>query len=151
MEILFHSHFISNRVIATKVCTWHDSCAVVACANFCCDLMASNGITARRRFDRIWIAGQKPLVKQAPGLCFPPRRLSTLPAQYWEMIKNANTFVSWKKLSTTRVKDADSVDLPESVYIRSCQTHTESGDYSLDGPWSDLRDLCKHTQGPSSI
>ena len=48
MEILFHSHLDSNRVIATKVRTWHDSCAVVACVNFCCDLMASNEITARR-------------------------------------------------------------------------------------------------------
>ena len=28
--------------------------------------MASNGITARRSFHRIWIAGKKPLVKRAP-------------------------------------------------------------------------------------
>ena len=33
----------------------------------CCDLMASNGITARRSFHRIWIAGKKLLVKRAPG------------------------------------------------------------------------------------
>ena len=31
MEISFHSHLDSNTVIATKLCTWHDSCAVVAC------------------------------------------------------------------------------------------------------------------------
>ena len=30
--------------------------------------MASNGITARRSFDRIWIAGKKSLVKRAPGV-----------------------------------------------------------------------------------
>ena len=29
--------------------------------------MASNGITARRSFHRIWIAGKKSLVKRAPG------------------------------------------------------------------------------------
>ena len=66
MEISFHSHFESNRVIATKFCTWHDSCAVVACAKICRDLMASNGTTARRSFHRIWITGKKPLVKRAP-------------------------------------------------------------------------------------
>ena len=58
---------IFNTVIATKFCTWHDNCAVVACAKCCCDLMASNRTTARRSFHRIWIAGNKPLVKRAPG------------------------------------------------------------------------------------
>ena len=58
MEISFHPHLDSNIVIATNFCTWHDSCAVVACANFCCDLMASNRITARQSFHRIWIAGK---------------------------------------------------------------------------------------------
>ena len=56
MEISFHSHLDSVRTIATKFCTCHGSCAVVACAKVCCDLMTSNGITARRSFHRIWIA-----------------------------------------------------------------------------------------------
>ena len=68
MEISFHSHLDSKIVIATKFCTWHDSCAVVACAKICCDLMASNGIMTSRSFRRIWIAGKKPLVKRAPGV-----------------------------------------------------------------------------------
>ena len=67
MEITFRSHLDSNSVIVTKFCTWHDSCAVVACAKICCDLMASDGITARRSFHRIWIAGKKSLVKRAQG------------------------------------------------------------------------------------
>ena len=66
MEISFHSHLDSNTLIATKFCTWHDNCAVVACATICCDLVASNGITARWSFHRIWIAGKKSLVKRAP-------------------------------------------------------------------------------------
>ena len=53
-------------MITTKFCTWHDSCSVMACAKICCDLMASNGITARRSFHRIWIAGKKSLVTRAP-------------------------------------------------------------------------------------
>ena len=67
MEISFHFHLDSNTVIATKLCTWHDSCAVVACAKICCDLMASSRVMARRCFHRIWFAGKKPLVKRDPG------------------------------------------------------------------------------------
>ena len=33
MGISFHSHLQCNRVIATKFCTWHDNCVVVAYAN----------------------------------------------------------------------------------------------------------------------
>ena len=47
MESLFFSHLDSNKVIATKFCTWHNSCAVVACAKICCDLMNSNSIMIR--------------------------------------------------------------------------------------------------------
>ena len=71
MEISFHTHLNSNTVITTKFCTWHDSCAVVACAKICCDLMASNRITARRSLHRICIAGKKSLVKRAPGQILP--------------------------------------------------------------------------------
>ena len=46
MKIFFCSHPISNKVIATKFCICHDSTAAVACAKICCDLMASNWITA---------------------------------------------------------------------------------------------------------
>ena len=67
MGISIRSHLYSNAVIAAKFCAWHDSCAVVACAKMCCDLMASNRVMARRSFHRIWIAGKKPLVKRAPG------------------------------------------------------------------------------------
>ena len=65
----FHSHLDSNKVIATKFCTWHDSCAVVACAKICGNLPVSNGITARRDFHQIWITSKKSLVKRAPGPC----------------------------------------------------------------------------------
>ena len=68
MEISFHSHLDSNTVIATKFCTWHDSCAVVTFAEICCDLMASNGIMASLSFHRIWMAGKKTLVKRTPGV-----------------------------------------------------------------------------------
>ena len=63
----FHSHLDSNTAIATKFSTWHNSCAVVAWAKICCNLIASNGIMARRSFHRIWIAGKKTLVKWPPG------------------------------------------------------------------------------------
>ena len=43
-----------NEMIAIKFCTYHDSCAVVACANFWCDLIASNCMTVIRIFRLIW-------------------------------------------------------------------------------------------------
>ena len=46
----FHSDLKSNTVIATTFCTWHDSCAVVACAKTCCDLMARKGIGSKANF-----------------------------------------------------------------------------------------------------
>ena len=66
MEILFHSYLDSNIVIATNFWIWHDSCAVVACAKNCCDLVASSGITPTRNFHRIWIAGEK-VSETGPG------------------------------------------------------------------------------------
>ena len=76
MEISFHSHLDYNTVIATKFCTWHDICAVVARANICCDLMTRNGITARGSFHRIWIASKKSLVKRAPGNLKPHQEIT---------------------------------------------------------------------------
>ena len=67
MENSFHYHLDSNTVIATKFCSWHNSCAVVACTKICCDPMASNKIRARRSFHLIWIMGKKSSVKRAPG------------------------------------------------------------------------------------
>ena len=61
-------------LITTKFCTWHDSCAVVACAKLCCNLMASNEITGEVSIEfEMW--AKKSLVKQAPGpltskICF---------------------------------------------------------------------------------
>ena len=68
MEILFHFHLDSNTVIVTKFCTWHDSCAAVVCTKNCCNLMASNGITARRSFHRIWNAGKKIVNETGPSI-----------------------------------------------------------------------------------
>ena len=43
----------------TAVLSWHVQ-------KICCDLMANNGVMARRSFHQIWIAGKKTLVKRAP-------------------------------------------------------------------------------------
>ena len=45
LKISFSCHPNSNNVIATKFCTWHDSCAVVACANFFNDITTKNEIS----------------------------------------------------------------------------------------------------------
>ena len=66
MEISFCSHPSTNKVIATKFGTWHDSWAVVACAKFCCDMINCNWIRAKWFFHRIWIVMEKSLVKWVP-------------------------------------------------------------------------------------
>ena len=67
IEISFYSHPNSSKVMATKFVTWHDSCAVLACAKFFCHLVTSDWITARRNFHQIWIVSKLLLVKQAPN------------------------------------------------------------------------------------
>ena len=42
MGISLDYHMDSNAVIVTIFCAWQGSCACVACANICCDLMSSN-------------------------------------------------------------------------------------------------------------
>ena len=44
----------------TSVLSWHVQ-------KICCDLMASNGIPARRIFHRIWIASKTSLVRRSPS------------------------------------------------------------------------------------
>ena len=67
MEISFFSYIDSNLMVATKCCTWYDSCAVMVCAKVCCDLMATKGITARQSIHRISMDRSKiSLVKRAP-------------------------------------------------------------------------------------
>ena len=69
MEISFSSHPNTNKGIATKFGTWHDSWAVVACAKCCVDIITSNWIRAKWNFHRIWIVMEKSLVKWVPDPC----------------------------------------------------------------------------------
>ena len=77
-------------MITTKFCTRHNSCAVVTCAKICCNLMTGNGISARRRFHRIWISGKKSLLKPAPAL-----QIEAPPL--WNPIQNLMKFESKQK------------------------------------------------------
>ena len=70
MEISFYFHPNTNEVIPLKFCTWHNSCAVVACAKFCYDINISNWVTAKLNFHQIWIVMENFLVKWDPGSCF---------------------------------------------------------------------------------
>ena len=56
IEISFSSHPKSNIPIASKVCTRHDICAAVACAEICSDITFRNWITNRECIlHGIWI------------------------------------------------------------------------------------------------
>ena len=48
-------------------CTWHDSCAVIACAKFHSDIIPYNGVTVKLIFHRIRIMMEKLFVKWALG------------------------------------------------------------------------------------
>ena len=65
MELLFCSHLSCRRVIAMKFCTWHDSCAVVACVKFCSNIKYYNGVTWKPIFHWIWITMEKSFIKWA--------------------------------------------------------------------------------------
>ena len=55
MEILFCCHPGYIELIAINFCTWHNSCAVVACVKLCSDMMPYNGVILKPIFHRIWI------------------------------------------------------------------------------------------------
>ena len=50
MKISFCSYSCCSEVITMKFCTWHDSCAVVACAKFYSDMIPYNGVTLKPIF-----------------------------------------------------------------------------------------------------
>ena len=70
IKFVFYCHPKSNKVIAIKVCTHHNSCAVMTCAKVCGDMMTRNGMTEKTptNFPLIWIVMEKLSVKQIPWL-----------------------------------------------------------------------------------
>ena len=54
-EKSFCSHPSCSQMIATKSCTWHDSCAVMTCAKFDSDKIHFNGVTLKPVFHWIWM------------------------------------------------------------------------------------------------
>ena len=55
----FCSHPNSTKVVASKLCTCHNSTAVVACAKFWSNMMTTNGITIKWILHGIWITSQR--------------------------------------------------------------------------------------------
>ena len=63
-----HSLFLSwNEVIAMKLCTSHDSCAVMACAKFCSSMIPYYGFKLKPILHGIWIAMEKLFMKWVPN------------------------------------------------------------------------------------
>ena len=124
--ISFHSHLNSDAVIATTFCTWHDSCAVMACAKICCDVMASNGVVARRSFHQIWIAGKKTLVKRAPSWLKDVMTWKGFP-HYWPFVRG----IHWSPAGSTETKGHECKALVFLAWI-GCSTNSRvDSDFSL--------------------
>ena len=68
MGSLLYSHVDSNQAIATKICTGHDSCVLVACATICCNPMTRISIKARRYFHRFELRALTRRVRITNGL-----------------------------------------------------------------------------------
>ena len=84
MEISFCSHPSCIGVIATQFCTWHESCAIVACVKFCSDMIPYTGFTTqnkicaeyrdmlpRTRMDLSSISGLRPTFTNHYSIHFP--------------------------------------------------------------------------------
>ena len=69
IEISFCFHSRCLEVITMKLCSWHNSCAVMTYAKFCGDMIPYNGVVLKPIFHRIWITLEKSLVKWALDLC----------------------------------------------------------------------------------
>ena len=68
METSFNSYRYSNTVVSTEFCTWHDSCAVMACAKIVAIWWPATELQQGEvsiEFD-LWVK-KKQLVKQAPS------------------------------------------------------------------------------------
>ena len=59
LDIPFCYHPNCSEVSDMKFCTWHDSCAVTACAKLGSDMMTYNGVTLKTIFHRIRIWMEK--------------------------------------------------------------------------------------------
>ena len=68
IQISFCSHPNSIGVIATQFCTCHDSCAVVVCAKFCCNILASKWDYSKNSFPWNWNCGSKSVSEMGTGV-----------------------------------------------------------------------------------
>ena len=68
MAFLLISHPDYRKMIATNFCACHDSCAVMACAKFWCNLINKNWISAKCFVSLDLNCEQKLLVKWVDGL-----------------------------------------------------------------------------------
>ena len=64
----------SSHGIVTKFWTYHDSTAVVACANFCSEHSITIRETTKRDSNRTWITSEKSFVKRALSAIYAPAR-----------------------------------------------------------------------------
>ena len=63
----FNSHSNSTEGIATEFCSWHTSISVMACKNFCWNLLTMNWIASKWIFHWIGIEMKKKIVSDQNG------------------------------------------------------------------------------------
>ena len=96
METLPCCNSVAGHQITTNFCTCHDSTAVVPCTKFCSYHCIRIEMRVKRNFHRIWIAMEKPLVKQGPG-----KKTSLYWIRFLRYIMGIPALVSWQVYTET--------------------------------------------------
>ena len=118
-----------NYPIATFVCTWHDSFAVVPCAYNCSDIITRNGITARRNFPFFTITRDESFVRPSlvyfPELCWYLAKRGLWTIMTW---KGGNKFLNFcfsLKKKSFYIQNFSQLFMP--VYVNYDCTGTKTG------------------------
>ena len=98
LKISFHSNPFYTKLITTKFCTCHDSCAVMTCAKFGSNLMPKNWFKATWFCNEISILGTKSLVWQSPWNQWLINIITQIVVSYPKQLIRAAVAHIWRRL-----------------------------------------------------
>ena len=91
MENSFCSHPSCSTVITMEFCSWYDSCAVVACAKFCSNMILYNAVTLQQIIHRKLNYDEKIVPETGPRTKDLDKSLQKIPLQSMVWCKTSVT------------------------------------------------------------